>query len=162
MRVSFDPLLFSTLALAGFISWLFFEYVLHRFVFHMKTTTYWGNIIHFLIHGHHHITPMDTNRVVFPPVPALLFGGPVWLGAVAAMGFEAGYAFLLGFVIGYLHYDMTHYFIHQTVPKSDMLKWHKSRHIHHHYHHPNVNYGISNPLFDILFGTLSAAKSKTQ
>lgn len=38
------------------------------------------------------------------------------------MGFEAGYAFLLGFVLGYLHYDMTHYFIHQTVPKSDMLK----------------------------------------
>ncbi|KAA8491858.1 Fatty acid 2-hydroxylase [Porphyridium purpureum] len=138
---------------AGVVFWLLFEYTLHRWVFHMNSTSYWGNIIHFLIHGHHHITPMDNNRVVFPPIPALLFASPIWVGALSLLGYERGYAFLLGFLIGYLNYDMTHFWIHQRVPKSGYVQWHKKRHVYHHYHKPGVNFGISHPLFDWVFGT---------
>uniref|UniRef100_A0A7S3EMB6 Fatty acid 2-hydroxylase n=1 Tax=Rhodosorus marinus TaxID=101924 RepID=A0A7S3EMB6_9RHOD len=107
-----DPLLFLELAFGGHIFWLLFEYSLHRFIFHMKTTGFVMNIIHFLIHGHHHITPMDANRAVFPPVPALIVGGPIWALMHKTLGVRIAYPILLGFVIGYLVYDMTHYYIH--------------------------------------------------
>mmetsp|Transcript_14529 Transcript_14529/g.38869 ORF Transcript_14529/g.38869 Transcript_14529/m.38869 type:complete len:345 (-) Transcript_14529:1079-2113(-) len=161
--VALDLPRFVATTAAGIIFWLLFEYSLHRWAFHAKSTSYWGNIVHFLIHGHHHITPMDDNRVVFPPVPALLFASPIWVGALRLFGYADGYAFLLGFLIGYLNYDMTHYWIHQRVPRSDYVRWHKTRHVYHHYHEPGCNYGISHPLFDYVFGTYVpiAAPGKT-
>lgn len=141
-------------ALAGGLFWLLFEYSLHRYVFHWHTSRYYSNIVHFLIHGHHHITPMDFDRLVFPPVPALIFGGPFWFLAPRILGIEAGYPWLLGFVLGYLTYDMTHFWIHHGVPKNRFLRNQKRRHVHHHYFKPSVNFGISNPLFDVVFGTL--------
>eukprot|EP00184_Porphyridium_aerugineum_P005172 CAMPEP_0184698730 /NCGR_PEP_ID=MMETSP0313-20130426/5239_1 /TAXON_ID=2792 /ORGANISM="Porphyridium aerugineum, Strain SAG 1380-2" /LENGTH=350 /DNA_ID=CAMNT_0027157703 /DNA_START=226 /DNA_END=1278 /DNA_ORIENTATION=+ len=151
--VKFDFLSFSSWLVFGVIFWLFFEYSLHRWVFHMHSTTYFMNIIHFLIHGHHHITPLDNNRVVFPPVPALILASPIWIGAVQLFGYEHGYAFLLGFLVGYINYDMTHFWIHQKVPKSPYVQGHKTRHVYHHYHLPDCNFGISHPLFDFVFGT---------
>jgi len=59
------------MAMLGGICWLLFEYCLHRYVFHVATTGYYSNIFHFLVHGHHHVTPMDFDRLVFPPVPAV-------------------------------------------------------------------------------------------
>lgn len=137
----------------GMIFWLFFEYSLHRWIFHWNSTSYFGNIVHFLIHGHHHITPMDTERVVFPPVPALILGSPFWYWIPRIMGVH-GYPWLVGFVVGYLIYDMTHFWIHQAVPKNSFLKQQKRRHVHHHYFQPTVNFGISNPLFDYVFNTI--------
>lgn len=153
-----NPLLFLVSFCFGFVFWLFFEYTLHRFIFHLPTTSYYANIFHFLIHGHHHITPMDFDRLVFPPIPALLVGWPFWLFAPRVLGVETGYPWLFGFVVGYLTYDMTHFFIHHGVPKWGFFKMQKRRHVHHHYFKPNVNFGISNPLFDIVFGTLADAQ----
>jgi sterol desaturase/sphingolipid hydroxylase (fatty acid hydroxylase superfamily) len=149
-----NTLQFLGWALLGGVSWLLFEYSLHRWVFHWETSGYWSNIAHFLIHGHHHITPMDFDRLVFPPVPAILVGWPFWLGAPRLLGVHAGYPWLIGFLIGYLVYDMTHFWIHHGVPSGAFLRKQKRRHIHHHYFKPTVNYGISNPLFDVVFKTL--------
>ncbi|CAN8068646.1 unnamed protein product [Agarophyton chilense] len=146
--------LFGMLAL-GFIAWLFFEYSLHRFIFHMPTTGYYANIFHFLIHGHHHITPMDFDRLVFPPVPALLLASPFWYLAPKLLGIDAGYPWLFGFAAGYLVYDMTHFWIHHAVPRNSFLKRQKHRHVYHHYFQHSVNFGISNPLFDYVFKTIA-------
>lgn len=143
------------MAILGVLSWLLFEYTLHRYVFHLSTNTYYANIFHFLIHGHHHITPMDFDRLVFPPVPALILALPFWVGAPRILGIHAGYPWLIGFAIGYLVYDMTHFWIHYGVPKWSFLKMQKRRHIFHHYFQPDVNYGISNPLFDHVFSTIT-------
>lgn len=150
-----DLLLLLVMGLVGGVCWLLFEYSLHRFVFHMPTTGYYANIFHFLIHGHHHITPMDFDRLVFPPIPALMLAAPFWYAAPRVLGIQAGYPWLIGFALGYLVYDMTHFWIHHGVPKNRFLKMQKRRHVHHHYFQPNVNFGISNPLFDVVFGTLT-------
>eukprot|EP00178_Gracilaria_changii_P016845 TRINITY_DN48295_c0_g1_i1.p1 TRINITY_DN48295_c0_g1~~TRINITY_DN48295_c0_g1_i1.p1 ORF type:complete len:359 (-),score=45.01 TRINITY_DN48295_c0_g1_i1:274-1350(-) len=152
---NFSLVTFAAMVALGFIGWLFFEYTLHRFVFHMRTTGYYANIFHFLIHGHHHITPMDFDRLVFPPVPALLVGSPIWLLAPRLMGANFGYPWLLGFAVGYLVYDMTHFWIHHAVPRNSFLKRQKTRHVYHHYFQHSVNFGISNPLFDYVFRTIS-------
>lgn len=138
----------------GVISWLLFEYSLHRWVFHWRSTSYIGNIIHFLIHGHHHITPMDFNRLVFPPLPASILALPFWYGAPRILGVTFGYPWLIGFALGYLIYDMTHFWIHHAVPQNAFFKSQKRRHVHHHYFQPTVNFGISNPLFDYVFATI--------
>lgn len=138
----------------GVTCWLLFEYSLHRWIFHWRSFSYGGNIIHFLIHGHHHITPMDFDRLVFPPVPALILAAPFWYGAPKVCGVEVGYPWLVGFGLGYLIYDMTHFYIHHGIPSNRFLKMQKRRHVHHHYFQPTVNFGISNPLFDYVFGTV--------
>ncbi|GAB0496841.1 hypothetical protein MMPV_008162 [Pyropia vietnamensis] len=155
-----DPLSFLGWGAAGGAGWLLFEYSLHRWIFHAVPTGYWGNIFHFLLHGHHHITPMDFDRLVFPPVPAMLVGWPVWLGAPALLGTRAGYPWLAGFLIGYLIYDMTHYWIHRSEPSWAWLKAQKRRHTLHHFFNPRVNYGISNGVIDVLFGTLRNPAAK--
>lgn len=145
---------FGLVAATGALCWLLFEYVLHRYLFHLPTNGYYSNIFHFLIHGHHHITPMDFDRLVFPPVPALLIAAPFWAGAPRVMGVATGYPWLIGFAIGYLVYDMTHFFIHHGVPKSSFMRSQKRRHVFHHYFNPDCNFGISNPLFDYAFRTI--------
>ncbi|EME30061.1 fatty acid hydroxylase (FAH1) [Galdieria sulphuraria] len=145
---------FGFFSVLGYFSWLLFEYVLHRYVFHMKTTSYYANIFHFLLHGHHHITPLDSERVVFPPAPAVLIASPFWLGMPKLLGIVKGYSWLFGFAVGYLCYDMTHFWIHQGAPKLSFLKSQKRRHVIHHYREPQMNFGISNPFYDIVFGTL--------
>lgn len=149
-----EPAVFTISAATGGVCWLLFEYLLHRFVFHLPTTGYYANIFHFLIHGHHHITPMDFDRLVFPPVPALIIATPFWVGAPRLLGVEIGYPWMIGFCIGYLVYDMTHFFIHHGVPRSSFMQSQKRRHVFHHYFNPDVNFGISNPLFDHVFRTI--------
>lgn len=145
---------FVPLALAGFAFWQWFEYLLHRFVFHAHTSGYWSNIAHFLIHGHHHLAPQDYSRLVFPPIPAILVSAPVWAAALGALGYVPGACFLFGFGVGYLNYDMTHFVIHHGVPRLRFLRAQKRRHVHHHFKAPNANFGISNPVLDVLLGTL--------
>lgn len=53
------------------------EYTLHRWLFHLDE--YLPNhpaaiMTHFLLHGVHHIIPMDPYRLVFPPVIAVPLG----------------------------------------------------------------------------------------
>lgn len=141
-------------AVVGILCWLLFEYSLHRWIFHWKSSSYVGNIIHFLIHGHHHITPMDFDRLVFPPAPALILAFPFWAGAPRLLGVTFGYPWLIGFALGYLVYDMTHFWIHRGVPQNAFMKAQKRRHVHHHYFQPSVNFGISNPLYDYVFATI--------
>lgn len=149
-----NPFVFVVSALAGALFWLWFEYSLHRWIFHWEPKGYYAIIFHFLIHGHHHITPMDFDRLVFPPIPALLVGWPFWYAMPKYAGIHIGYPWLIGFVSFYLIYDMTHFWIHHGVPANKFLKAQKRRHVHHHYFKPSVNFGISNPLFDIVCGTL--------
>lgn len=63
------------LFISATLLWSFFEYMLHRFVFHGEHL--WLPdykpimILHFLVHGIHHAFPQDRYRLVFPVVPGL-------------------------------------------------------------------------------------------
>ncbi|KAL0002343.1 hypothetical protein SO802_016124 [Lithocarpus litseifolius] len=75
MGVSLPHIAF--LVVYGIFLWTLNEYSLHRFLFHIDTKSYWGNTIHYLLHGCHHKHPMDGLRLVFPPAATaiLLFPG---------------------------------------------------------------------------------------
>ncbi|XP_046591082.1 fatty acid 2-hydroxylase isoform X2 [Neodiprion lecontei] len=140
----------------GILLWTFLEYTLHRKLFHMKPPADSKIFItlHFLLHGLHHKAPFDEQRLVFPPVPAMLLAVVFYTAyemvfPVAMMNFAAG-----GVAIGYLCYDMTHYYLHYGSPKAETYMYVMKRyHNYHHFSYHDEGFGISSRLWDYVFGT---------
>lgn len=142
---------------AGLFSWTFFEYILHRYVFHFVNDTKWAQRFHYLIHGVHHEYPKDKQRLVMPPIPSIIIAGLFFLLFRAIMG-SYGLVFFSGFIIGYLCYAMIHYSMHAFRPPKNALKSSWEYHNIHHFRHPDKAYGVSSPLWDIVFGTYPPKK----
>jgi sterol desaturase/sphingolipid hydroxylase (fatty acid hydroxylase superfamily) len=138
----------------GFVIWTFSEYWLHRLVFHWEPDNAFGHRLHFIIHGVHHDHPNDKLRLVMPPgasIPlALLFFGAFWL----IFGTPTAYPLFAGFLAGYLMYDYMHYYLHHFVPKSKLGKHLREQHMRHHFQDHRFGYGVSSPLWDVVFRTL--------
>lgn len=142
----------------GTFSWTLSEYVLHRWVFHWTNETPWGKRIHFLLHGVHHECPNDRDRLVMPlptSVPlAVLFYSLFHFG----MGCAIGDPFFAGFVLGYLFYDGTHYYVHHFQPTTRWGKLLRRHHLTHHFADHDGGFGVSSPLWDHIFRTLPTKK----
>ena len=140
-------------AVAGYSIWTLTEYLGHRFLFHATFPGKFGERIHFLVHGVHHIHPKDPLRLVMP----LLLSGPIMLIALAVaryvFGLPLGYPMLAGFVVGYLGYDLAHYYIHNGDPKGRIALALRHNHLRHHFSDPARGYGVSAPYWDYVFGT---------
>jgi len=140
------------LALGGFAFWTLAEYWLHRTVFHFEGNNAFTKRVHFLIHGVHHKWPHDKLRLVFPPgasIPlyisfmalfVLVFGGYGW-------GFHAG------FTAGYMFYDLSHYWLHHSKPRSEYGRRLRRNHYLHHFKETHARFGVSMVIWDRVFGT---------
>ncbi|HEY9077026.1 MAG TPA: sterol desaturase family protein [Anaerolineaceae bacterium] len=143
--------------MVGLFVWTLTEYTLHRFLFHFPAKTALQHRISFLFHGVHHAQPQCKTRLVMPPVVSIplaaVFYG-LFLGIFSLIGAVSWlYPFMTGFLIGYLIYDLTHYATHHFPMRSGYLKYIKRYHMQHHYKTPNARYGVSSPLWDIVFKT---------
>ena len=145
--------------LAGLVIWTFTEYTLHRFVFHFPPKNEWQTRLAFLFHGIHHAQPQSKTRLVMPPVVSIPLAGLFFLLFRLIFGFSGAqsdflvYGLFAAFMIGYLSYDMIHYATHHFKLRSKWLKYIKLYHMQHHYKTPNMRFGVSSPLWDIVFGT---------
>ena len=141
------------LVAAGLLLWTLTEYWLHRLVFHWEPDHPIGARLHF-IHGVHHDHPNDRLRLVMPPgasIPlAALFAGLF----VLVFGTPAAYPIFAGFIVGYLAYDYTHYHLHHHTPTTKLGRRLREQHMRHHFQDHRYGYGVSSPLWDIVFGTL--------
>lgn len=140
--------------------WQLTEWTLHRFVFHHVVDSKIGIWIHFTLHGYHHLFPLDPWRLVFPPAGAGIIGALILLGLTTMFSIAISLGILSGVAIGYVQYDMIHYWTHHARNPISFFKDLKRHHMYHHYHDDNKNFGISTKLFDVLFGTLKERKSK--
>jgi sterol desaturase/sphingolipid hydroxylase (fatty acid hydroxylase superfamily) len=158
-RESYASLLYIVLAfLLGLLVWTLAEYLLHRFVFHFRPRNSWQERASFLFHGVHHAQPRSKTRLVMPPVVsiplALVFYGLFYLIVGIVLGAAQWVAPLFaGFVGGYLAYDMFHYAMHHVPMRRGAWRWLRRNHMHHHTQTPDLRYGVSSPLWDIVFGT---------
>ena len=123
----------------GFFQWSATEYSLHRFIFHQEkrlpeNPTLFG--VHFLIHGIHHAFPQDPGRLVFPVLNAAIVGFFISLIYFAFMSYDDSIFALIGFLIGYICYDLFHYFLHHS--KSGFLNGIKIYHQKHHHKDPEM------------------------
>jgi sterol desaturase/sphingolipid hydroxylase (fatty acid hydroxylase superfamily) len=142
----------------GLFAWTWVEYTLHRFVFHFRPRNPWQERISFLFHGVHHAQPLSKTRLVMPPavsIPlALVLYALLRLVARAILGLDQWVAPVFsGLVIGYLAYDMLHYSTHHLRVRWPWFVFLRRYHMHHHTQTPNLRFGVSSPLWDIVFGT---------
>jgi len=142
------------LLVVGLLFWTFTEYWLHRLVFHWEPDHPIGSRLHFIIHGIHHDHPNDRRRLVMPPVVSIPLSALFLWGFVALFGTPAAYPVFAGFILGYLAYDYTHYHLHHHTPKTKLGKRIREQHMRHHFQDHRYGFGVSSPLWDVVFRTL--------
>ncbi|XWS17956.1 hypothetical protein CRYUN_Cryun32bG0000400 [Craigia yunnanensis] len=136
----------------GMFVWTFLEYCFHRFLFHIETKSYWGNTVHYLLHGCHHKHPMDGLRLVIPPAEATL------LAIMLLFTPSSSPALFGGGLIGYVMYDVIHYYVHHGQPTTQVPKSLKKYHLNHHFRIQNMGFGITWAFWDTVFGTFPQTK----
>ena len=141
-----------SLAAVGLLLWTLTEYALHRFVFHWEPASALLEQFVFVMHGNHHDVPNDPLRNLMPPIVSLPVGGLVWAGLVALAG-PAGNGLFLGWMGGYVAYDLVHYACHQWPMKGRLARMLKTHHMRHHHLHEEGNYAITGMMWDRLFQT---------
>jgi sterol desaturase/sphingolipid hydroxylase (fatty acid hydroxylase superfamily) len=146
---------------AGALVFSLFEYGLHRLVFHglirLAERNDAARFAAFMAHGYHHEFPNDGSRLVMPPMIswplALLFFGAYW----ALLGPAQWLPMLAGTMAGYIAYDWVHYYTHHAHPRTRLGKWVRTYHLRHHFQDHDAFYGISSPLWDLIFRTYRSA-----
>jgi sterol desaturase/sphingolipid hydroxylase (fatty acid hydroxylase superfamily) len=142
-RLGFVQWLAAVLAGAAF--WTFFEYVMHRVIYH-----------HFPVfkgyHGAHHESPLA--YIGAPPVVAT--------GAVFLIGFAPLAAFSpllangtsVGMLLGYTVYALVHHACHFWAPRRGTYLYRlRLHHALHHHRSDEGNFGVTTPFWDHVFGT---------
>ncbi len=146
----------------GVLAWTLLEYVLHRWVFHFRPApgSELQHDVAFLIHGVHHDWPHDPDRLVMPPLVAVLIALAVGVPLRAAVGAAVFPGVFAGLVAGYLWYDLTHYAVHHLKQRTALGKLQRRNHLVHHFAQPNARYGVTTPLWDVVFGTYPDATAR--
>jgi dihydroceramide fatty acyl 2-hydroxylase len=142
------------LTLGGLGIWTLTEYWLHRLIFHLEPDNDFGRRMHFIIHGVHHDHPNDKMRLVMPPAVSIPLAALFFAGFTLIFGTPAAYPLFAGLIVGYLGYDYTHYHLHHHTPKTDLGRRLREQHMRHHFQDHRFGFGVSSPLWDVVFRTL--------
>jgi 4-hydroxysphinganine ceramide fatty acyl 2-hydroxylase len=112
-----------------------------------------------MLHGAHHILPLDPDRLVFPPALALIY---ITIGYYTVLRlfpldnwivFSTFWSF---FLIGYVSYDLTHYALHHidtSAHKGGYFHRLQQYHNLHHFGTQHAGFGVSSKFWDIVFNT---------
>jgi dihydroceramide fatty acyl 2-hydroxylase len=140
-------------AVGGYFFWSLSEYWIHRAIFHFEPEGGLGARFHWIIHGVHHDHPNDPLRLVMPPSVSIPLGLLFFAAFAVVLDTPTAYAFGAGFFVGYLAYDMTHFYLHHGAPRTRFGKWLRELHMRHHFKDDTRGYGISAPYWDFVFRT---------
>lgn len=151
------PITFLVIFCFALFFWTFVEYILHRYLFHWMSENKYAKRFHFIMHGNHHLYPKDKERILMPPAPGLIMGA-VLFGIFYIIFTLFGisiytWAFFPGFFLGYLLYSFFHYATHLVTPPKGLQGLFR-HHLLHHYKYPDKAFGVSNTIWDRVFGTM--------
>ncbi len=149
-------LLTLVVAGVGFVAWTLTEYWLHRTFFHWQPPGRLGERMHFFVHGVHHRWPKDKYRLVMPPGVSIVLYFAFLALFYPVLGATYVWAWHAGFVLGYVFYDVTHYYIHHASPKSRYGLRLKKNHMLHHFADTTSRFAVSNMVWDRVFGTVGS------
>ncbi|HYG39103.1 MAG TPA: sterol desaturase family protein [Cytophagales bacterium] len=152
-RTVIHPLVIIGIFVAGFLIFTLIEYIVHRYLFHMGTESEVKVKIQYAVHGIHHEYPKDKDRLAMPPLLSSILAAVFFFSFRAMMG-DYVFAFLPGFVLGYASYLFVHYIVHAYQPPKNFFKILWINHGIHHYKDHDVAFGVSSPLWDVVFRTL--------
>ena len=144
-RLNTGGALSALLAVAlGLFAFSFVEYFFHRWMFHTR--------IPLFAQGHrmHHERPLGYDSLpFFLPGAVLLI-----LSGLCVLIVPTGFALLMmgSVTLGYIAYGLSHFTIHHVRFKHPLLRrWAGAHHVHH--YHPDSNFGVTTPLWDVLLST---------
>jgi sterol desaturase/sphingolipid hydroxylase (fatty acid hydroxylase superfamily) len=161
VKFGFEAWKIAVLFLAGIFFWSFFEYIMHRFVFHYASESERARKFIYIMHGNHHHFPRDKERLFMPPVPSLILSSAIFSLQYLAIG-KYAFMFFPGFIIGYLMYGTMHYAIHAWNPPFKWMKGLWRNHHLHHYKNEERGFGVSSTLWDHVFGTMFDLKKEKE
>jgi sterol desaturase/sphingolipid hydroxylase (fatty acid hydroxylase superfamily) len=138
----------------GVACWTLIEYVLHRFVLHVRAEVLAFQRAVERLHLGHHREPRDVAKITVPvygslPIAAALLG----LFRLLSGAWEAAALLMVGTILGYLSYEVVHFRIHCGVRGGRWLRRRRAHHFVHHFKHPDRWFGVTTPLWDWVFGT---------
>lgn len=142
----------ALLFICGALFWSLFEYIMHRYLFHMIVESPRATRFVYTMHGVHHEFPRDRERLFMPPVPSIIVASVIFSIMYLIMGWNA-LSFFPGFLFGYLMYGSMHYAIHAFAPPKFMKALWRNHHLHH-YKAPEKGFGVSSVLWDVIFRTV--------
>jgi dihydroceramide fatty acyl 2-hydroxylase len=138
---------------AGLCLWTLVEYILHRWILHFDTKEGWRYQLAKQWHLDHHEHPDDPHRLLIDLRASL----PLYVLFLASFYLltDIWHAGLLvsGLTIGYLIYEGIHVMAHQQSPQSRLGRALKRYHLIHHFAEPDRAFGVTTPLWDVIFRT---------
>ena len=149
------------LLVVGLFSWSVFEYIMHRFIFHYEARSRLGR--KFLYHAHvsHHEDPLAQSGLSSSLIMGLPIGAAYWLLVWSATGSKvAGLWAFIGLAAGFFGYKWVHFQCHHRRSRLRLLRYLRHYHLLHHYKTPERRYGVTSPLFDLVFGTFRALSAR--
>lgn len=159
--LDFSPLKVTLLILGGIFFWTFFEYLMHRFVFHFIAESDRARRTIYVLHGNHHEYPRDKERLFMPAVPSLILASTIFILMYVIVG-SLAIPFFPGFIFGYLIYGSMHYAIHAWNPPFKWMKGLWRNHHLHHYKQQQKGFGVSSTLWDHIFRTTFDLKKEKE
>ncbi|SET92057.1 sterol desaturase family protein [Hymenobacter actinosclerus] len=147
------------LFLGGWLLFTLAEYLMHRYVYHIDTSTPARAKFQYTMHGVHHEFPKDKTRLAMPPILTVFVASLLFFIFRFTFG-NAGFGILAGFVFGYALYLFVHYALHVYAPPKNFLKFWWHHHAMHHYKQEEIAFGVSTTLWDHIVGTMPAKKGK--
>ncbi len=146
--------IFLVCTVSGFLYWTFHEYIAHRFVLHPPIDYLRGHEIFKYIHWNHHEEPENFGIIAVPLPISLFLSSLVFLAFWGITGhLDYALAAMPPVLIGYLAYEWVHFWVHYTKPKNRLGKWYRKWHFIHHFQDEKRCYGVTSPLWDIIFRT---------
>ncbi|HEV2447497.1 MAG TPA: sterol desaturase family protein [Candidatus Sulfopaludibacter sp.] len=128
---------------AGLVLWTVIEYLMHRYAFHG-----------FAPHWEHHQSPKDAKYILAPFPLSLGVSAGLWIVfALALRSAVLPGLVLSGVWIGYLAYEAVHLRIHGSEAGGRLLRALRRYHYRHHFADDTVCYGVTSPLWDVVFRT---------
>ena len=149
---------YAVLVFTGILSWTLFEYLMHRYFYHMLPSNSIKGWIQYNMHGVHHEYPKDKFRLAMPPFMMIIIIFLFLFAFKMIMG-EFTYGFTPGFLFGYAGYLCVHYLVHAFQPPKNAFKVLWVNHGIHHYKDTEVAFGVSSPFWDYVFRTLPKKKT---
>lgn len=137
---------------AGILAWTFFEYAIHRWIYHGKIR---GKKLRAFVesfHIYHHRNIEDPRVITAGPLMILPLSAGILIPSWFFLGVDFG-AFGAGFVCAYYFYEWVHFLIHRSTTANSYIRYIRQYHLHHHDNRWDRCYGNTSSLWDHVLGT---------
>lgn len=153
----FDVIQMVVSFLAGVLAWTFFEYAIHRWVYHGRIRNLKLRAFVESFHIYHHRNMEDPRVITAGPLMILPLSAIILLPSWWLMGKSFG-TFGIGFVSAYYFYEWVHFLIHRSDTEIAYIRYIRNYHLFHHDHRWDRCFGNTSSLWDHLLGTYASPR----